>query len=400
MDIKAASLQLGPELSRIRRDLHQIPETGFAEHKTAEYVRAYLDHLGLEVHSGVAGTGIKAVLRTGRSGPTLLYRADMDALPVKEQSAQPYASTHPGCMHACGHDGHMAMALGTASLLSSCPMPLCGNMVFLFQPAEEGPGGAKPMLEAGILNDPQVDKAMAFHLWPDLDQGCFGIREGPLMAAMDRFQITISGQGGHAAMPHRCVDALDVGVQAVNALQRLVSRHISPLYPAVLTVASFHAGSAFNVIASKAHLAGTTRTFDHQTWRAWPKRIEQVLAGVCSSMGADFDLDFTQGFAPLVNNAQEAALFRELAARTVPADRIQVPEQTMGGEDMSFILEKVPGCYVFLGIGTKSQAALHTPFFDFDEDVLPLGVELATRWALNSLACGQDTHCSRPAVAI
>ncbi|MDZ7760677.1 MAG: M20 family metallopeptidase [Desulfovermiculus sp.] len=220
IDIKAKCTNLASEIIRFRRDLHQIPEAGLAEHKTAAYVAEHLRILGLEVHTGIAGTGIKAVLRTDRPGPTLLYRADMDGLPVQEQTGLTWASTHPGMMHACGHDGHMAMALGTANLLSSLSDQLQGNMVFLFQPAEEGPGGAKPMIQTGVLENPQVDEAFAFHLWPDLDLGSIGIRSGPLMAAMSRFQITIQGQGGHAAMPHKCVDALDVGVQVVNALQR------------------------------------------------------------------------------------------------------------------------------------------------------------------------------------
>jgi amidohydrolase len=385
-EIKSKCTELASELVRFRRDLHQIPEAGLAEHKTAVYIAENLHQLGLEVHTGVAGTGIKAILRTGRPGPTLLYRADMDGLPIEEQTGHAWASTHPGMMHACGHDGHMAMALGAAALLSSLADQLHGNMVFLFQPAEEGPGGAKPMIQAGALENPEVDEAFAFHLWPDLDLGCIGIRSGPLMAAMNRFQITILGQGGHAAMPHKCVDALDVGVQVVNALQRLVSRKISPLHPAVLTVASFQAGSAFNVIPAQAQIAGTTRTFDRETWKAWPGQIEQVVAGVCASMGAKYTLETTTGFAPLINNPESSERMRRIAAHTVPEECILRPEQTMGGEDMSFILEKVPGCYVFLGVGREGQAALHSPNFDFDEEVLPLGMELAVRYAVHILS--------------
>jgi amidohydrolase len=385
-EIKSKCTELASELVRFRRDLHQIPEAGLAEHKTAAYIAENLHQLGLEVHTGVAGTGIKAILRTGRPGPTLLYRADMDGLPIEEQTGHAWASTHPGMMHACGHDGHMAMALGAAALLSSLADQLHGNMVFLFQPAEEGPGGAKPMIQAGALENPEVDEAFAFHLWPDLDLGCIGIRSGPLMAAMNRFQITILGQGGHAAMPHKCVDALDVGVQVVNALQRLVSRKISPLHPAVLTVASFQAGSAFNVIPAQAQIAGTTRTFDRETWKAWPGQIEQVVAGVCASMGAEYTLETTTGFAPLINNPESSERMRRIAAHTVPEECILRPEQTMGGEDMSFILEKVPGCYVFLGVGREGQAALHSPNFDFDEEVLPLGMELAVRYAVHILS--------------
>jgi amidohydrolase len=384
-DLKAEFTRLAPRISRFRRELHQIPEAGLAEHKTAAYLTRHLNNLGLEVHTGLAGTGIKAVLRTGRPGPTLMYRADMDGLPIAEQTGADWASTHPGMMHACGHDGHMAMALGTAELVSSLAERLRGNMVFVFQPAEEGPGGAKPMIQAGVLEDPQVDEAFGFHLWPDLAHGCIGIRSGPLMAAMSRFRIIITGRGGHAAMPHWCIDALDTGVQVVNALQRLVSRKISPLHPAVLTVASFQAGSAFNVIPDQAELGGTARTFDRNTWQCWPERIEQVVSGVCTSMGANYTLDFVSGFAPLVNDPQAADRMRRAAVQTIPEECVQIPEQTMGGEDMSFFLEKVPGCYVFLGIKTPNQASLHSPYFDFDESVLPLGVELASRYAMHML---------------
>ena len=384
-DIKSKSTELAPNIIRLRRDLHQIPEAGLSEHKTAAYVAEHLHNLGLEVHTGIAGTGIKAVLRTGRPGPTLMYRADMDGLPVQELTGLSWASQHPGMMHACGHDGHMAMALGTATLLSSIPDQLQGNMVFVFQPAEEGPGGAKPMIQANVLENPEVDEAIAFHLWPELDFGCLGIKSGPLMAAMNRFQITVLGQGGHAAMPHKSVDALDVGVQVVNALQRLVSRKISPLHPAVLTVASFQAGSTFNVIPDQAQLTGTTRTFDRDIWNSWPERIEQVVSGVCTSMGAEYKLDFSSGFAPLINDPEIAERMHRVAAQMVPPEKIQVPEQTMGGEDMSFFLERVPGCYVFLGIKDTREAALHSPHFDFDESILSLGVELASRYAVHTL---------------
>jgi amidohydrolase len=385
LDLKSKAKELGPDIIGYRRDLHRIPESGLAEHKTSAYVALQLRKIGLEVHTGIAGTGVKAVLRTGRPGPTLMYRADMDGLPIQEQTGLDWASTHPGMMHACGHDAHMAMALGTAALVTSIADQLRGNMVFVFQPAEEGPGGAHTMIQEGVLENPKVDEAFGFHLWPDLDHGCIGIRSGSLMAAMSRFQITIRGKGGHAAMPHKCVDPVDTGVQVINALQRLVSRKISPLHPAVLTVASFQAGSTFNVVPDQAQLAGTTRTFDRETWNAWAERIEQVVSGVCTSMGAAYSLDFHSGFAPLVNDSGAAERMRRAAAQVVSRERIQVPERTMGGEDMSFFLDKVPGCYVFLGIGDQRKAALHSPDFDFDESILPLGVELAAGYALLAL---------------
>ena len=223
-----------------RRDLHRIPETAFTEKKTAAYLERYLSNIDLEIETGIALNGIVAIMKTGRPGPTILFRADMDALPIAESTDHlPFASTHDGVMHACGHDGHMAMVLGAATILNHFRERLCGNIKFLFQPAEEGPGGAKPMIDAGVMQNPQVDFAFGCHVWPDIPEGTIGVRSGSFMAAMDRFDLIIIGKGGHGAMPHVCVDALEVGTQVVNALQRVVSRQSDPLKPTVVTVGTF-----------------------------------------------------------------------------------------------------------------------------------------------------------------
>jgi amidohydrolase len=368
-----------------RRDLHRIPETGFNEVKTAAYAAQRMKELGLEVGTGIATTGVVGLLRTGKPGPTLMIRADMDALPIAEETGLAFASTHPGCMHACGHDSHMAMALGAASVLSKLKRRFKGNIKFVFQPAEEGPGGAKPMIEAGVMENPKVDYAIGCHLWAERPEGYIGVRPGPFMAAMDRFDIKIIGKGGHGAQPHLCVDALEVGTQVVAALQRIVSRHMDPIEPAVVTVGSFHAGTAFNITPGEAVMSGTTRTFNQEIWKSWRTRIEQVVRGVCESMGAGYELDFSWGYPPTVNDAAMSEVVRRCAVPVVGADRVVVPDLTMGGEDMSFFLQQAPGCYYCIGVGREGAAPLHNPKFDFNEDLMQLGVETHCRVALDLL---------------
>ena len=263
----------------IRRDLHRIPETAYTEKKTSTYVADYLNSLGLEVQTGIARYGVVGLMKTDRPGPTVMIRADMDALPLTEDTGLDFASEHEGAMHACGHDAHMAMVLGAATVFSKIKSELKGNIKFLFQPAEEGPGGAKPMIEAGVMENPKVDYSLGCHVWPDIPEGTIGVRSGAFMAAMDRFDLKIKGKGGHGAMPHLCADALEAGTQVVSALQRITSRHTDPLQPTVVTVGTFHAGSAFNIIPEEAELSGTTRTFDPETWNTWESRLEKVIRG-------------------------------------------------------------------------------------------------------------------------
>ncbi len=373
---------------KIRRDLHRIPETAYTEKKTSAYVAAHLNKLGLEVQTGIARHGVVGLLKAGRPGPTLMIRADMDALPLKEDTGLPFASEHEGVMHACGHDAHMAMVLGAATVLNKVKNELNGNIKFLFQPAEEGPGGAKPMIEAGVMENPKVDYSIGCHVWHQIPEGTIGIRTGAFMAAMDRFDIKIKGRAGHGAMPHLCVDALEVGTQVVGALQRIVSRQMNPLEPAVVTVGTFHAGSAFNIIPAEAELSGTTRTFDTDTWNAWESHLEKVVRGVCESMGADFELKFQKGYPATINDESMAEIVNRCAEKVVGKDRIVVPQKTMGGEDFAFYLQRSKGCYFALGVGREGAAPVHNPKFDFDEDVLLLGVETHCRVGLELLEHG------------
>jgi amidohydrolase len=368
-----------------RRDLHQIPETAYTEKKTSAYVTEYLNKEGLEIQTGIATYGVVGSLKTGRPGPTLMIRADMDALPVTEETDLPFASTHPGVMHACGHDAHVAMALVAASVLSRIKDDLNGTIKFVFQPAEEGPGGAKPMIDEGVLENPQVDYSIGCHVWPEIPEGTIGVRSGPFMAAMDRFDIKIIGRGGHGAMPHMCVDALEAGTQVVSALQRISSRHVNPLDPVVVTVGMFHAGTAFNVIPGEAQLSGTTRTFNLDIWNSWEERLEKVVRGVCQSMGVEFELVFSKGYPPTINDDSMAEVVRRCAQDVVGADNVVVPERTMGGEDMSFFLQQTKGCFYALGVGREEFAPVHNSRFNFNEDVLALGVETHCRVALDLL---------------
>lgn len=385
MDIKTRLQPYHPRVVAIRRDLHRIPEVAYTEEKTSAYVADYLKREGLAVTTGIARTGVMGLLETGRPGPTLLIRADMDALPIREETGLSFASTHPGVMHACGHDGHTAMALVAATVLNAMRERFRGTIKFVFQPAEEGPGGAKPMIEAGVMDDPHVDYALGCHIWPNIPEGTIGIRAGELMAAMFRFDMTITGKGGHGAMPHLCVDALETGCQVVGALQRIVSRKMDPLSPTVITVGRFEAGTAFNVIPETARLCGTARTYDRATWKRWPEIIGRIAGGVCESMGASFSADYFQGYPPLVNDAGMAERLKPIASAVVGEDKVVVPERTLGGEDMAYFLERAKGCFFCLGAGNAAHAGIHSPRFGFNEDILINGVEMYCRAALDLL---------------
>jgi amidohydrolase len=368
----------------IRRDLHRIPEMAFCEEKTSAFVSKHLRKLGLKVETEIAKTGVVGLLELGKEGKTLMIRADMDALQVQEKTGLPFASTHEGVMHACGHDAHMAMALGAASVLSKIRGKLKGNIKFVFQPAEEGPGGAKPMIEAGVLENPKVDFVTGCHLHNGVE-GTIGVKPGRVLAANDRFDLKIIGKGGHGAMPHLCVDPIDVGVQVIDALQRVASRQINPLSPVVLTVGRFHAGTAFNIIPGEAEMAGTTRTFDRDIWDSWQERMERIIKGVCEAMGAGYEFNYYRGYPPTVNDEALVEIVHHCAAQVVGEGNVFEPEPIMAGDDISFFLEKVPGFFFFLGVGHENSVPLHNSMFDFNEEVLPKGVEMYLRLAYELL---------------
>ncbi|WP_448600487.1 M20 metallopeptidase family protein [Thermoleptolyngbya sp.] len=373
---------LQPQLSVWRRQLHQRPELGFQERLTAEFIAGKLREWGIEHETGIAQTGIVAVVTGDRPGPVLAIRADMDALPIQEENAVDYRSQHDGRMHACGHDGHVAIALGTAYYLSQ-HRDFAGTVKFIFQPAEEGPGGAQPMVEAGVLKNPDVDAIIGLHLWNNLPLGKVGIRAGAMMAAVELFECTIHGRGGHGAMPHQTVDSILVGAQVVTALQTIVARNLDPLQSGVVTVGKFEAGTASNVIADSAYLRGTVRYFDPALADFFDRRIEDIIAGTCQSHGATYEFRYHRLYPPVINDGAIAHLIRTAAEDVVETPAGVVPDcQTMGGEDMSFFLQEVPGCYFFLGsanIDRQLAYPHHHPRFDFDETALGLGVEIFVR---------------------
>ncbi len=374
---------LQDSLVQWRRHLHQRPELGFREVQTAAFVVSKLQEWGIAHQSGIAQTGVVAVIEGDRPGPVLGIRADMDALPIQEANEVPYRSQHDGVMHACGHDGHTAIALGLAHYLAHHRDRFRGTVKLIFQPAEEGPGGAKPMIEAGALQNPSLDAIIGLHIWNNLPLGTVGVRSGPLMAAVELFRCTILGKGGHGALPHQTVDSIVVSAQIVNALQTIVARNVNPIESAVVTVGELHAGTAMNVIADTARLSGTVRYFSPQYDGFFKDRIEQTVAGICQGFGAQYDLDYWKLYPPVVNDPAIADLVRSVASAVVETPAGIVPEcQTMGGEDMSFFLQEVPGCYFFLGSANLSQNLAyphHHPRFDFDETVLGVGVEIFAR---------------------
>lgn len=374
---------LQSQLVEWRRSLHQRPELGFREHLTAEFIDQKLTEWGIEHQAHIAETGIVAVIHGTRPGPVLGIRADMDALPVQELNDVPYRSQHDGLMHACGHDGHVTIALGTAHYLARHRDDFAGTVKIIFQPAEEGPGGAKPMIEAGVLRNPNVDAIVGLHLWNNLPLGTAGVRTGALMAAVEQFHCTIQGKGGHGAMPHQTIDSIVVAAQVVTALQTIVARNVDPLKSGVVTVGSFNAGHAHNVIADSARLSGTVRYFDPALSDWFEQRVAQVIRGVCEANGATYSLNYEKLYPPVVNDAGMADLVRSIAETVIETPAGIVPEcQTMGGEDMSFFLQEVPGCFFFLGSANPEKGLAyphHHPRFDFDETALGMGVEIFVR---------------------
>ncbi|MBF2047281.1 MAG: amidohydrolase [Elainella sp. C42_A2020_010] len=381
--IRAEIQALQSQLVEWRRYLHQRPELGFQEHLTAEFVAHKLQAWGIKHQTGIAGTGVVAVIAGKQPGPVLAIRADMDALPIQEANPVPYRSLHEGRMHACGHDGHTTIALGTAYYLAHHPDCFSGTVKIIFQPAEEGPGGAKPMIEAGVLHHPEVDAIIGLHLWNNLPLGTVGIRDGALMAAVEVFDLVIQGRGGHGAMPHQTMDAIVIGAQVVNALQTIVARNVNPLQAGVVTIGEFHAGHANNVIADAARLSGTVRYFDPALKGFFQQRIEQIVAGICQSHGASYQLDYQEFYPPVINNRAIVNLVQSVAETVIETPAGIVPDcQTMGGEDMSYFLQAVPGCYFFLGSANLNKGLSyphHHPRFDFDETALGIGVELFVR---------------------
>jgi amidohydrolase len=382
--------EIEADIIALRRDLHQHPELSWEERRTGDRVVAFLEGVpGLTLRRGLGGTGLLATV-AGGPGPTVLLRVDMDALPVQEDSAAPYASRTAGVMHACGHDGHVAMGAAAARVLAR--RTPAGTVRVLFQPAEEGEGGAQAMVAAGALEG--VDVVLGVHLWNELAAGTLGVKEGALMAAVDRLRIVIHGRGGHGGTPHRSADPVVAAAQVVTGLQTVVSRETSPLQSAVVTIGSIHGGQAFNVIPDEVTLTGTLRTFDTGLRAAMPERLARIAGGIAGALGCRAEVEVRPGNPPVVNDGAAAALAARAAARVVGEAAVVRPEPTMGGEDMAVYFERVPGCFVFVGSANAARGLdqpHHSPRFDFDERALALGCAFLVEAAEEALRAPQFT---------
>jgi len=379
-DLLSEAQSLFDYTQSIRRDLHMHPELGFQEVRTAGIVARELQALGLEVTSGVAQTGVVGLLEGSRPGPVVLLRFDMDALPITEETGAAYASTVPGVMHACGHDGHTAIGLTVARLLHAHRADWAGTVKFVFQPAEEGPcgqetGGNEAMLREGLLSNPKPDLALALHLWNEQPLGWIHAAAGPIMAGAEEFKITVTGQGGHGALPHRTADPLLAACQIVTALQSVVSRNVAPLEAAVVSVTMLHAGQAFNVIPPEAELQGTIRTFEPAVRETVLQRFEAIAQGVAAAMGCRAEVRVKRVTPAVINAADIAQGVQAAARRVLPDAHLDTSSHlTMGAEDMAFTLEQIPGCYFFVGSANRARGldyGHHHPKFDFDEAALP-----------------------------
>lgn len=387
LDLLKEAKGIEQEVIRIRRHIHANPEIGYQESETAAFVAATLRSFGVEVTEGLGGNGVLGMLKGSGSGPCVALRADMDALAVTEDTGLPFASCTPGKMHACGHDGHTAMLLGAAKLLSTHRSELRGTIKFIFQPAEEcGPlGGAKPMIDAGVMENPKVDYVFALHLWPDVPYGKVGLKQGPLMSASDRLRIDITGKGGHGAAPHQAVDAIVVASQVINALQTVVSRQVDPLEPVVVTIGSLQAGGQYNVIAPSAHMDGTVRTQNETVRKSLPQRITTLVQSVAASTGASATVTYDFGYPTLYNSPQGVELLRQAAMQVLGVDSIYALERpSMGGEDFAYFLDQAVGAMFWLGCQGPStpKYPIHNAKFDFDEAILSHGVAMLCAVAL------------------
>ncbi|MFC7441304.1 M20 metallopeptidase family protein [Laceyella putida] len=370
--------ELFPQMVEWRRDFHRNPELSYHEQKTQQKIVRFLEECGLEVKTEWGGYGVTGYLRGVKPGPTIALRADMDALPIQDEKMCEYRSQVDGVMHACGHDGHMTMLMATAQILCERRESLAGNVLFLFQHAEELlPGGAQQMVKAGVLEG--VDAIFGIHLWTPYPVGTISLCSGEIMAAADSFEIEVVGRGGHGGVPHQATDAVMIAAHVITNLQTIISRQLDPLESGVITVGAIEGGNAFNVIAERCRLKGTVRSFKREIREMLVKRMEEVIQHTCQMYGADYRFHYGWGYPPVVNHEEQAGQMMEIARKVgtfLPMKPI------MGGEDFAYYLEQVPGAFCFVGAGNRDKgiaAPHHHPQFDIDEDALKVGVELFVR---------------------
>ena len=372
--IRELTLQYKEEMIRVRRTIHQKPETAHEEYETSSFLARELSALGYDVQSGIGGTGVSALLRGVREGKTLLIRADMDALPITEDTGLPFASQNKGKMHACGHDAHMSIVYGAACILKQLQKEIRGNIRFVFQPAEEDGDGAKKLITAGIMDDPPVDAAIATHVWPEIEAGRYGVRTGSVMAAPDFYEITIRGKGGHGAQPEKCIDPIRIGHRIYEELSEIPASVIGPMYPSVVSVTQFSAGTCSNVFPDTCVMKGTTRSYDPDIQDQIQSRMEEIVDSAGQRYGAECSLDYRRTNPPVVNDPELA----QAAVRSIQKlwGREAVAESrspSMIGEDFACYLEKVPGVFIWTGVRRADLGMtwpLHHPKFQADEEAV------------------------------
>jgi amidohydrolase len=381
-----------PQIAALRRDLHAHPELCFEEVRTADIVAARLTEWGIPVHRGMGTTGVVGIIKAGTSNRAVALRADMDALPMQEFNTFSHASLHPGKMHACGHDGHTAMLLGAAQYLAQ-HRNFDGTVVLVFQPAEEGGGGAREMIKDGLFEKFPVEAVFGMHNWPGGAAGTFAASSGPVMASSNEFKITLRGKGGHAAMPHNAIDPVVVACQMVQGFQTIISRNIKPIEAGVISVTMIHAGEATNVIPDYCELQGTVRTFTLEVLDKIEQRMRDMAQAISAAFGTVCEFEFVRNYPPTINSARESEFARQVMASIVGEDNVHAQDPTMAAEDFSFMLQAKPGCYSFISNGDGDHremghgggpCMLHNPSYDFNDALLPLGatywVRLAEAW--------------------
>lgn len=387
--IRSHAQQIADAVIGFRRQLHAHPEAGFQEVETGRLVSEVLESAGIEVTRGVGKTGVVGLLRGARSGRTVALRADMDALPIIEETGLPFASLVQGRMHACGHDGHVSMLLGAALVLSRIKEHLSGNVKFIFQPSEEQTGGAAPMIESGVLENPGVDAVFAAHLWPDVPFGSVGVHHGPAMASLDEIAVDIRGRGGHVATPHKSVDAIVAASFFVSQLQSIVSRETDPTEPAVVSIGRIEGGTAYNAIADRVSMKGTVRVVNPGLRAVMKDKIEGRLKALDEAFGVEHEFLYKFGYPPVVNNPRMADFVLKTAAGLLGEDHsMLLTRPSLVGEDVAYFLERVPGAIYLLGVGDGQSGSypLHHPRFTFNEDILQTGVTLLSTIAFNYLS--------------
>jgi amidohydrolase len=389
VNIKEDIQKIMPEVINIRRDIHMYPELGFQEFRTSQLIASYLENLELEVRKNIAQTGVLGILRGKEEGKTILLRADIDALPLEELNDVPYKSKNKGIMHACGHDGHIAILLGTAKILAKYKDQIKGIVKFAFQPAEElPPGGAEPMIKEGILENPYVDKVYALHLANHLKVGKIAVRKGFFCAQADAFTIKVKGRGGHGSTPDKCIDPIIISTHIVQALQEIPSREIDPHTPFVLSICKIQSGNTFNVIPEDAEIEGTVRTFDKNLAETISKRIETISKNIAEAFRGKAEIEYQFGYPPGKNDEKEAEFVKKIAEEVVGKENVIEDKPSMGGEDFSYFLEERPGAMFWLGSGNEERGLNHphhSPYFDFDESAMAIGIEMFVRIVLENL---------------